>query len=448
MKTLKIPLKNIQASLLMCVGGSLMVVSVRAQSNVLTLSKTVEMALANSNTLKLKRAAVDRAVNRYNQARDLSLPTGSISGTFSHAEIPANHIRLGSLDWILPDRAESYMGNASLSETIFNGFKLKYARQSTLLLTEMAKANVALSEDEVIYAAVQMYFDLYKVSQSQKIIQQNIAAIDKLIQQADQFYRHGIVTKNDVLRFRLQKSAVEITASDMEANRKIICYNIAVLLGLPDDTALKTDEVLLKEETPAPLNQYITMAFAERKELKQNDLQYKVEEFSFKTIQADELPKLSLNAGLKYIHAGSAFIPSNGNFIAPFSVGATVSWDFSTLWMNKNKRSEIKIIQQQTSIEKSIWTDKIRTEVNQAYQLYQRALNKVSLLHAAIDEATENDRMQEDRYRNNVTTVTDRIDADVKLYQALTDLEIARAEASVVWYNLLKVSGKISTINQ
>ncbi len=75
-------------------------------------------------------------------------------------------------------------------------------------------------------------------------------------------------------------------------------------------------------------------------------------------------------------------------------------------------------------------------------------MNKVSLLHAAIDEATENDRMQEDRYRNNVTTVTDRIDADVKLYQALTDLEIARAEASVAWYNLLKVSGKISTINQ
>ncbi|MDP1293467.1 hypothetical protein Q6296_26935, partial [Klebsiella variicola] len=93
-----------------------------------------------------------------------------------------------------------------------------------------------------------------------------------------------------------------------------------------------------------------------------------VEEFSFKTIQADELPKLSLNAGLKYLHAGSTFIPANGNFIAPISAGATLSCDFSSLWMNKNKRSEIKIRQQQTSIEKNIWTDKIRTEVNQAYQ--------------------------------------------------------------------------------
>ncbi|WP_407505753.1 TolC family protein [Elizabethkingia miricola] len=448
MKTLKIPLKALKASLLMCAGGSMMMVSVQAQSNILTLNQTIEMALSNSNTLKLKRSAIDLAINKYNQAKDLSLPTGSISGSFSHAEIPANHIRLGSLDWTLPDRAESYNGNIALSETVFNGFKLKYARASTLLLTEMARTNVALSEDEVIYTAVQMYFDLYKVTQSQKIVQQNMAAIEKLIQQADQFYHHGVVTKNDVLRFRLQKSAIEITASDLEANRKIICYNIAVLLGLPEETDLKSEQVLLKEEAPAPLNQYVNMAFSERKELKQNDLQYKVEEFSFKTIQADELPKLSLNAGLKYLHAGSTFIPANGNFIAPISAGATLSWDFSSLWMNKNKRSEIKIRQQQTSIEKNIWTDKIRTEVNQAYQLYQRALNKVALLHSAIDEATENDRMQEDRYKNNVTTVTDRIDADAKLYQALTDLEIARADASVAWYNLLKVSGKISTINQ
>lgn len=194
MKTLKIPLKALKASLLMCAGGSMMMVSVQAQSNILTLNQTIEMALSNSNTLKLKRSAIDLAINKYNQTKDLSLPAGSISGSFSHAEIPANHIRLGSLDWTLPDRAESYNGNIALSETVFNGFKLKYARASTLLLTEMARTNVALSEDEVIYTAVQMYFDLYKVTQSQKIVQQNMAAIEKLIQQADQFYRHGVVT--------------------------------------------------------------------------------------------------------------------------------------------------------------------------------------------------------------------------------------------------------------
>ncbi len=114
--------------------------------------------------------------------------------------------------------------------------------------------------------------------------------------------------------------------------------------------------------------------------------------------------------------------------------------------MTKNKLSEVEINKKQTSIEKNIWTDKIRTEVNQAYQLYVRSLNKVNLLHSSIEEATENDRMQADRYKNNVTTVTDRIDADAKLYQALTDLEIARAEASVAWYNLLKFQEKFQRL--
>lgn len=448
MKTFIHPLQLLWKSLLLCIGTGIGISGVYAQTRLLTLHQTVEMALSNSNTLKMKRSAVELAINKYNQVKDQSLPTGSVSGTFSHTENIANHIKLGSLDWILPKRAESYVGNASLNETVFNGFKLKYARQSTLLLSEIAKTNVTLTEDEVIYTAVQMYFDLYKISQSQKIVRQNLTAVDNLIQQSEQFYRHGIVTKNDVLRFKLQRSGIEITASDLEANRKIVCYNMTVLLGLPDNLDLQTDSVLLKEETPFSLEQYLEMAFSKRKELEQNALQSQIHDFSFKSLKSDELPKLSIGAGMGYNHAGSTFIPSNGTFIAPFSLGATVSWDFSTLWMNKNKLSEIQINKKQTLIEKNVWTDRIRTEVNQAYQLYVRALNKVNLLHSSIEEATENDRMQADRYKNNVTTVTDRIDADAKLYQALTDLEIARADASVAWYNLLKVSGKISTITQ
>ncbi len=54
---------------------------------------------------------------------------------------------------------------------------------------KLRKTNVTLTEDEVIYTAVQMYFELYKISQSQKIVQQNLTAVNTLIQQAEQFYR-------------------------------------------------------------------------------------------------------------------------------------------------------------------------------------------------------------------------------------------------------------------
>nr|WP_295865257.1 TolC family protein [uncultured Chitinophaga sp.] len=442
-----IPLKFIRKASLLCIAAGMTVVSVHAQSRTLTLEQAITMALSNSHVLKMNKAKVDLAISKYNQAKDMVLPAGSASATFSHAEIPANHINLGSLDWTLPKRADSYNGGASLTETIFDGFKLKYAQQSTLLLAEIAKKQVSLDEEEVIYTTVQMYFNLYKIARSQQIVQQNAISIDSLIRQAEQFYQHGIVTKNDVLRFRLQKSATAIMASDLAANRSIVCYNMAVLLGLPEDSDFQPEATPLKNET-ASLEQYLDMAFSERKELQQNGLQSRVDQLSYKTVKAAVLPKLSANAGVKYIHAGSAFIPESGSFISPFSAGATLSWSFSHLWTNKNKLSETKIQQQQTTIARDIWTDKIKTEVNQAYRIYLQALNKVNLLQSAIEEATENDRMQADRYKNNVTTVTERVDADTKLYQALTDMEIACADTQLAWYRLLKAAGKISAIHQ
>ena len=61
----------------------------------------------------------------------------------------------------------------------------------------MARTNVALSEDEVIYTArLQMYFDLYKRTQNpENCTAEYGKTMKKLIQQADQFYRHGVVTK-------------------------------------------------------------------------------------------------------------------------------------------------------------------------------------------------------------------------------------------------------------
>lgn len=424
------------------------VVSVHAQPRILTVDQAISMALSNSHVLKLDQAKVDLAISKYNQAKDMSLPAGSASATFSHAEIPAHRINLGSLDWTLPERADSYVGSASLTETIFDGFKLKYARQSTRLLAEIAKTDVSLHKEEVIYTAVQMYFNLYKIVRSRQIVQQNIIAIDSLICQAEQFYRHGVVTKNDVLRFKLQKSAAAIMASDLEANRSVACYNMAVLLGLPEDSDFQPALTVPEKDAAASLHQYLDIALSERKELQQNSLQSQADQLSYKTVKAAVLPKLSANAGVKYIHAGAAFIPESGSFISPFSAGATLSWNFSTLWTNKNRLSETRVQQQETIIARDIWTDKIRTEVNQAYHIYLQALHKVSLLQSAIEEATENDRMQADRYKNNVTTVTERVDADTKLYQALTDMEIARADTQLAWYRLLKTTGTIAVIHQ
>lgn len=421
--------------------------SIYGQERHVTVNEAMELAAANSNMLKMDQSKIELAINHYNQARDQALPTGKLSAGFSHAEIPANHIIMGDLDWTLGKRGEIYTGGISMNKSIFDGNQLRYAKRATQLLTAIVKLDAKKDKDQVLYMAIEMYFDLYKIAQMQTVTTQNINALDSVIAQTEQFYKHGIVTKNDVLRFKLQKSEVELTASDLEANRKIINYNMTVLLGLPEELLLLPDATLTPDHQLAPLQQYIQEAFVKRPELQQTIHQIEIDKTAFSTIRATLLPRLSATLAIDYFHAGAEFIPASGNFLTQFSAGAALSWNFSSLWYNKNKKAEVRIQQRQTFIQQRELGDRIRKEVNQSYQNYFKGLNKIRLLQTATEQATENDKMQADQYKNNISSVTDRIDADTKLFQTLTAVAIARADAELAWFRLLLATGNLSKSN-
>lgn len=425
----------------------LLLSSVYGQERRITINEAMQLALINSHVLRMDQSRIELAVNQYNQAKDQSLPTGRLTTGFSHAEIPGNHIIMGDLDWTLGKRGEIYTGGISMNQSIFDGNQLKYARRTTQLLTDIAKLDAKKDQDQVFYLAIEMYFHLYKIMQRQKVTTQNINALDSIIAQTEQFYKHGIMIKNDVLRFKLQKSEVEITASDLEANRKIINYNLTVLLGLPEETFLQPDLVLRADHQLAPLQQYIQEAFITRPELQQKHHQIEIDKTAFNSVRANLLPKLSANLGLDYFHAGADFIPASGSFIAQLSAGAALSWNFSSLWYNKNKTAEVRIKQHQTLLQEKEMGDRIRKEVNQSYQNYFQVLNKIRLLQTAMQQSIENDKIQADKYRNNIASVTDRIDADTKLFQTLTNVEIARADAELAWFRLLLDTGNLSKSN-
>jgi outer membrane protein len=56
--------------------------------------------------------------------------------------------------------------------------------------------------------------------------------------------------------------------------------------------------------------------------------------------------------------------------------------------------------------------------VNQSYQNYKAALDKITLLQTSIDQAGENNKILESKYQSNISSATDRADAQTLLYQA------------------------------
>ncbi len=425
------------------VQGMLMPAS--AQDKTLTLSEAIKLGIQNSKVLKLSQSKIDQAVSQYNQAKDKALPTGSASFAYDRAQIPANYLSLGPKEsFTLPSSANAYLGIVSLSEPILAGGKFKYAQQSTDLLTKVAKLDADKDKDEITYDVINSYYNLYKVLQSIKVVQQNLTSIDAQIHQSQRFFEQGLVTKNDVLRFQLQRANIQLNEIDLESNRKVINYDLIVMLGLPESTIINIDQITEADRQAGPLNTYIDTAMANRQEVKQLLLQSQVAETNIKSVHANQLPTLSASAGGYYVDIAANPLPKSGNYITPVTVGLTFAWNFSSLWTNKNKVAEAKIQTEQVTINEGITSDNIRKEVNQDYQSYMEALDKIKLLQTSIDQAGENDKILESKYKSNIASATDRVDAETLLYQAQINLELAKADAGLAYYTLLKSTGKLN----
>jgi outer membrane protein TolC len=192
------------------------------------------------------------------------------------------------------------------------------------------------------------------------------------------------------------------------------------------------------------LTDYIDSAMYNRQELRQLDLRNKYAETNIKTIHAETTPTISASAGGYYVDVSGNPLPRSGNFITPVTLGVTAAWNFGALWTNKNKLAEARIQRDEVTINKSITTDNVKNEVNQNYQQYLTALNKVKLLQTSIEQAGENNNILSSKYKSNIASATDKADAETLLYQAQINLELAKADAGLAYYTLLKSTGKLN----
>jgi len=416
----------------------------QAQERTLTLNEAVQLGLENSKQLKLSQARVNEAVSQYNQAKDRALPTASTSFAYNHTEILNDQFQIGNADpFDLPARSDAFIGTASVQQLVFQGNKLKFAKLSTDLLTQVARLDIDKNKQDITYNIVNAYYNLYKVLQGEKVVEQNLQVIDRQIKQSERFFEQGIVTKNDVLRFQLEKSNIQLTGLDLENNRKIVNYNLNILLGLPESTTLKIDKIADNQSITAGLVDYIDTAINNREELKQINLQTQIADYNIKTIKTNTLPTFGVGASMYFINPSGKFIPPVNQYLAPISLAATISWNFGNLWTNKNKVAEARIQKEETEINESILQDQIKTEVNADYQNYLKSVERIKILQTSIAQALENDRILESKYENAIASVTDRIDANNQLFQSQINLELAKADAVLAYYTLLKSTGTL-----
>jgi outer membrane protein TolC len=417
-----------------------------AQPRTLTLDEAVQLGIQNSKHLKLSQEKIEEAGTRLAQAKDAYLPNATVSFQYLHALMLSRLIEIPGVTKEpikLPFDFPAYLGTLSVSEPIFAGNKLRYAKQSADIMVQLSKIDADKDKEDVTYLVIASYLNYDEILENQLIVAQNMQDVESKLEQITKYESQGLATQNDVLRYQLQKSQQQITEVELENNRKVANYNMDILLGLPDTTDIILPTMTYKTNESFVFGDLITQAEANRRELQDLSYQTKISDINVKKIRDERLPTVSATGGMYYINPTGEVIPTHNNLIAPITLGVGASWDIGTLYKNKNKESEAAVQRRELNTEREQELDDIHQDVHKQFIAYQTALAKIKLLQVAVEQAQENERITESKFQNNLVTTTDRIDAQSQLYQARINLQLAQSDATIEYYNVLRSTGKI-----
>ena len=245
------------------------------------------------------------------------------------------------------------------------------------------------------------------------------------------------MARNDRLKAQLQTSNIELQLLDAQNNYSIANINMDLLLGLPESTILKVDENYISENIEnQPTSYYLSQAIQNRKDLQALDYQRKAASLGSKAAKAENLPSLAITGG--YV---AADIPGFVTVTNAINIGVGVSYNLDNIWKKNSSLLKSQAREKQLEANNELLNDQIKLEINKDYQNSSLAKKKIEVYERALEQATENYRINKNKYDNGLVNITDLLDADAALVGAKVNVINAKADATLAHKKLLQSSG-------
>lgn len=423
------------------------------QPRKLTLGEAIEMSLQNSGKLKIANAKVEEAIAASHEARDHRLPDLKVSGSYLRLNTPTVDLKLktgsssgsgsgsGSSSGnssLKVDQAAYGLVNASIP--LFSGFRIKNGIESAKYLEQATRLDAEKDKEEVIQNTIAAYSNFYKAKRSVELVKENLAREEQRVKDFSNLERNGLMARNDLLKAQLQQSNIELSLMEAENNYKITTINMALMLGLPENTELTPDSTGLETTADAgSITKWEQIALEKRKDRAALAARIQASESSIKAIKGEYYPGLALTGG--YIAAN---VPNVLTLTNALNVGVGLQYNIGSIWKTGAKLDAAKARLHQAQATDGMLTDQVRLEVNSAYQSYLLSVKKIGVYRKSIEQANENYRITKNKYDNNLVTTTELLDADVAQLQAQLNYAFAKADAMVAYKKLEQVSGTLS----
>lgn len=411
----------------------------------LTIAQVWEQASAYNKTVQMQQLRVQSSQENVKDAKADRLPEVAVAGEFERvSNLPLYENGLFRTPAQYPVLHTYYRvgGDASFNLYYGNKANIKIAEEQTEHQIAVEQKN--LTTEQIKLRASAYYLDLQRSLIFRNLMLKDIEDQQRQLEQIRQLQKNGVVLKSDVLRAELQLSRQRLSLTQINNDIIIANQKLNITIGQPDDLRVTP----ISENTPDSLSiksyeEYLADAMNHSFQYKISEQETELRRLQLKDIRANVSPRVSLFANYAFTYPQIQFYPYSATLYGLGMTGIRASFPITAFYHNYHKTKAAELEYKRQELEHSDTQDAIRQRVKEAYLRYKEALNRIDVARTNIAQAAENLRILNNTYFNQLSLVTDLLDADTQLLQTRFDLAAAQIAAQLQYYQLQEAVGNL-----
>lgn len=410
----------------------------------LTIDQAVQIGLESSKALKSSQFKVVAAEAKSGETDALGLPTLKFQGSYTRlSEVPASSIPNfinPSLPPIVlsPSVVNNYGLKATVQQPLFTGGKISGAADATEYSLEAAKEDFKKDKAEVIYNIKAAYWNLFRTIEFAKMVDDNVNQIKAHAADAENLLKQGMLTNNDLLKVQVQLSDALVRQIDARNNIKIVTYALNSTLGLPLTTEIDlASKIEVNERDWSDVDRLVKDALAKRPDMLAMNARVRASEAMLSSARGSWWPQVYLVGNYNYLRPNTRIFPTKDVFKDTWDVSLSVSFDIWNWNQTGNQTTQAQAQVSQAEQGFSQLQDGVTLEVTQNYLTVQQNKERIAVAEKGVQQAEENYRITNEKYKKGLTTNSELLDAETLLLQAklnytqsLVEFELAGARLS------------------
>ena len=290
---------------------------------------------------------------------------------------------------------------------------------------------------DIVLSVKNAFYDVLKKRDLLDVARTSLATAEKHLAQSKELYKEGLAPRSDVIKAEVQVSNARLYVIKAENSFHSAKANLATAMGqtvTTDFNVVSGDERLLPMLTS--FKDVLLLAYEQRPELKGSRARIESAKASIDQAKSGLYPNLSLDAS--YGWQQGDFSPTDKKW----SIGLTVS---IPIFEQLTARSKISQAAANLAGLKATETQTVRNvelDVQQAWLSLKEALELYDVTKKSLEQAEEDMKVSEGRYKEGLGNILEVIDAQTGLTQAKTFNVIALYDIASSSAKLDRATGK------